>query len=266
MRNKINLKDVTFLLLIRLDSIPRLENILSVTQFIYRYFDTTIQIMESDRENNKILKRLISKKIDYLFYKDYDTVLYRTKQLNYMLRTVVTPFVAIWDVDVIASPLQIERAVMALRNNECDFIYPYQKLLLDTTPILREIFVKKLDINIFERNRTKMNNMYGPDPVGGAFFCNMESYKKSGFENEEFYGWGLEDGERYTRWKRLGFKIKRIQGPLYHLSHPRGLNSTDVLQTEERNMKRAQELLTTHYLTSKDIPIKYETEITSKNI
>jgi len=35
----------------------------------------------------------------------------------------------------------------------------------------------------------------------------------------------MEDGERYCRWEKMGYRIKRIDGPLFHLSHPRGINS-----------------------------------------
>lgn len=54
---------------------------------------------------------------------------------------------------------------------------------------------------------------------------NMESYKNAGMENEDFYGWGLEDGERFYRMYSLGYKIRRVQGPLFHLTHSRGINS-----------------------------------------
>ncbi|EGG53769.1 hypothetical protein HMPREF9442_01849 [Paraprevotella xylaniphila YIT 11841] len=36
--------------------------------------------------------------------------------------------------------------------------------------------------------------MYPPNPVGGAFLPNRESYIRSGLENEKFYGWGWKMG------------------------------------------------------------------------
>ena len=41
---KKNLKDVTFLLLVRLDSIDRIENIMCVVDFINTNFDTNITV------------------------------------------------------------------------------------------------------------------------------------------------------------------------------------------------------------------------------
>lgn len=43
-------------------------------------------------------------------------------------------------------------------------------------------------------------------------------------ENENFYGWGPEDWERIERWKNLGYRIKTIDGVLFHLIHPRDMN------------------------------------------
>lgn len=60
--------------------------------------------------------------------------------------------------------------------------------------------------------------------VGGAILLKTESYVISGMENEEFYGWGMEDGERYYRWLELDYMIYRNQNCMFHLSHPRDLN------------------------------------------
>ena len=81
------------------------------------------------------------------------------------------------------------------------------------------------DIRYFMNNHDFMIPLYAPNPVGGAFFARHSAYIESGGENESFYGWGLEDGERYNRWKNLGYKMKQVKGPLYHMTHPRFLNS-----------------------------------------
>ena len=91
--------------------------------------------------------------------------------------------------------------------------------------ILRKLFIQDEEIEVLEKNASKMAEKYLPVPVGGAFLANLKSYIDAGLENESFYGWGLEDGERYYRWENLGYKIKRVSGPLFHLSHSRGMNS-----------------------------------------
>jgi predicted glycosyltransferase involved in capsule biosynthesis len=226
MNNLKNLSDLTFLLLVRLDTIERLENTLVVTEYITTHFDTNIFVLECAPFNNGLLKRLLQENIRYEFQEDQDPILFRTKFLNLMSRSVETPYLSVWDVDVIAPVDQIIMAAETLRNGEADFVYPYEKYFLDTSPILRKLFIQERKTDLLEQNIKKMKEMYPPDPLGGAFLANIKAYKKAGLENENFYGWGLEDGERFYRWENLGFKIQKISGPLFHLSHGKGLNST----------------------------------------
>ena len=73
-----------------------------------------------------------------------------------------------------------------------------------------------------------MNSLYTVEgvigAVGGAVFAQTEKYLQAGMENEDFYGWGLEDGERHYRWLSFGYRICRSEGCLFHLSHPRDQN------------------------------------------
>ena len=220
------LLDVTFLFIVRLDTIDRLENTLAATQFLLSNFSTNICVSEYAAFNNGILEKLLDKNIRYSFHKDHDPILYRTKFLNQMIRAVETPLVAIWDTDVIAAKNQIVRSICLLRNGEADFVYPYENQFLDTSPLLRKLYLEERKIELLEQNIKKMSEMYSPKPVGGAFIACRQSYIESGLENENFYGWGIEDGERFYRWENLGYKIKRVSGPLYHLSHGKGINSS----------------------------------------
>jgi predicted glycosyltransferase involved in capsule biosynthesis len=221
-----NISDNTFLFPVRLDTIERLENTLAATQFLVSSFETNIMVSEYSAYNNGLLERLLEKSIQYVFHEDHDLILFRTKFLNEMTHSVTTPFVAIWDTDVIVPKNQVFKAMEMLRNGVADFVYPYESYFFDTTPLLRKLYFEGMDINVLEQNTKKMKAMYSPNPVGGAFMANRQAYVYSGLENENFYGWGLEDGERYYRWLNQGYRVKRVHGPLFHLSHGRGINST----------------------------------------
>ena len=74
--------------------------------------------------------------------------------------------------------------------------------------------------------------------VGGAFLVNRVAYLRAGGENEAFYGWGPEDAERVKRLEILELPIARVKGPLYHLDHPRGINSGfDMGERDKRNLE-----------------------------
>ncbi|WP_320167759.1 galactosyltransferase-related protein [Mangrovibacterium marinum] len=217
--------DTTFLLPVRIDNIERLENIIGVTNYLTKILNPSIAVLECSSYNNGLLKKLLSKNISYTFLLDDDPIFYRTKYINQMVRATTTPNIAIWDADVIAPKCQIASALKLLRQKEADFVFPYERYFLDTSTILRKLFLMAEEIEVLVHNAQKMREMYMPNPVGGAFFVRKEAYVKAGLENENFYGWGPEDHERYHRLDNAGCKIMRIQGALFHLSHGRGVNS-----------------------------------------
>lgn len=222
---KKELPTTTFLFLVRLDSVERIENLLAITNFIIQHFEMNIVVLECASFNNGLLEKLLNESVRYSFQEDHDPILFRTKCLNQMTRMVETPYVAVWDTDVVVPVQQIVKAVELVQTGGADFVYPYDNRFLDTSPIIRKLFLQEGSIEVLEQNTKKMKEMYLPMPVGGAFIANTKSYIESGLENEDFYGWGMEDGERFYRWENQGYKIKRVSGPLFHLSHGRGINS-----------------------------------------
>lgn len=236
------LKDVTFLVIAKFDSIERLENTLHAVHYLDKYFDTNVKLWEYASWNNGIVKHLLPKGVDYEYHEDLDPVFYRTHFLNNMIETVTTEFVSVWDVDVVIDRKQIIEAVKKLRKGT-DIVYPY-KVFYDTTDELRRIYFQQdCDLNVLFHHINYMIELYGPIPVGGAYLARTERYKESGKENEKFYGWGYEDGERYYRWINLGYKIERIEGPLFHLSHPRGINS--IVANSDLDILKKRELIYT---------------------
>ena len=210
MTTKTDITDVTFLIPLRVDSIDRIENLIAVVSFITEHFKTSIHILEASTHNNGFLSKLIPNNVKITFIEDFDTIFHRTHYINRLISFSETPIVSIWDSDVIVSKSNIEQAVELIRSNEADFAFPYDREFLDTSRIIRTLFLNRKDISILEKNKMKMKALYGPDPYGGGFFANKQSYIDSGMENESFYGWGNEDGERINRWEILGYKNKRI--------------------------------------------------------
>lgn len=223
---KQDLRDVTFLIQTRLDSIDRLVNLKATVKFIHEHFDTNIHILEADRYSSQLIAAVVPDRAKITFVKDHDPIFYRTLYINQMLKACKTPFISIWETDIIVPPQQIIQSVEWLRRGYSDFVSPYEKKALDTSTIIRNLFLEcGGDWTILEKHQGKMMQMYPPNPVGGAFFANRTAYIESGMDNLNIYGWGIEDGERVIRWTILGYRFRRIQGNLYHLTHSRGMNS-----------------------------------------
>lgn len=224
---KTNLKDTTFIIPVRVDSIIRLENLLMTVECIQKDFDTNIIVLEASSYNNGIIPLLL-KNITYWFVKDLDPVFYRTKYLNRMAKKATTGILSLWDTDIILNADQIWDSVQQLRDGNCEVAYPYNGDCFDTSDILRNHYWANRDIEFLKKHTGKMNSLYTVEgkigAVGGAIFIKTKDYLNSGMDSEDFYGWGLEDGERYYRWLEFGYRIYRNKDCIFHLSHPRDSN------------------------------------------
>ena len=219
--DRIDLKDVTFLIPVRIDSSDRMENLELVVDYIKTNYHTTLMVLETDKAE-KIFNDKIDKKI---FIEDHDTIFHRTKYLNELTKLSSTEYLAIWDTDVLIPPEQIKEAINILRKKNAQMAFPYDGRFYNTPKTIKEEYGEKRTFELFDKNLDMFGLGFGNHSVGGAFMVNREHYINAGGENENFYGWGDEDVERVKRWEILGYDIKRINGPLFHLHHGRYGNS-----------------------------------------
>lgn len=233
---KKDLLDMTFLIPVRVDSIIRIENLLASIHNIQRSFKTHIMVLEAEINCNGVLKKILPKNVEYIYVKDNDPIFYRTHFLNIMTQKAKTDYLAIWDADIIIPARQIYESVQLLRTNKCDVVYPYDGKFADVTTVLRELYIEILDVRLFTSNESKMIYPYGLEMLGGAIFVNRQKYISAGMENEKFYGWGPEDGERYYRWRNHGYTIERVKGKLFHLTHPRNINGRYNSDLQKKNL------------------------------
>lgn len=235
--DKFNLKDTSFLMPVRIDSEERLMNLILIIEFIKYHFDTSIIVLEADKKE-MVKHSLIDHKI---FIEDHDPIFHRTRYLNQMTKESKTSFLAIWDTDILVESIQLEKSIKQLRTGQADMVFPYSGTMYNVPEPIRQLYISTKDLNILNYNIEKFRPMYGHFSVGGAFLVNKDAYIEAGMENEQFYGWGAEDIERVKRWEILGYKIERIEGPLFHLQHPR--NSNSWFGSQEIEIKNRKELL-----------------------
>lgn len=235
----IYLKDTTFVIPIRIDSFERFENINILVRYLTDFFDTNILILEADYTNTGLVEDAVKGILEYSFTKDDNPVFHRTKYLNHLSRIVNTEYIAVWDSDVIVHPNQIDLAISRLRQNTHDFVFPYDGHFFDTGAVNRIEFLKSGNLDYLLSNTATMSLPYTSTACGGGFFARLSDYLECGGENENFYGWGQEDGERVKRWQILGKRLIRVKGPMFHLYHPRGKNS-GYLSDAHRNAQVAE--------------------------
>jgi len=222
---KTDLRDVSILIPLRIDSLDRLENMVYVVKYLIKYLDLNICILHADKIQHKYVSRLLPKECNYIFVEDIDPIFHRTYYINRLYEMAESPILAIWDADVIVPPEQIIYSVISIRRDVCEVCFPYDGTFLNVDPILKDCFSSvSFDIDFLRRNETKMNVLYNSVQNGGAFFISREAFLRSKLEDEAFYGWGPEDWNRIEKWKVLGYRIVRSKGSLYHLYHSRDIN------------------------------------------
>ena len=234
MEIKIDLKNTTFIIPVKLDSEDRIRNLNQCISFLTRYLDTNIIIWEEDNVSkvSTHLSQDLKEKCKIYFNPQPKNYFHRTRILNEMIKLAETPVIANYDCDILLNPDNYKIAEDTILSKIYDVCYPYNGQMMD-------IPTKYLDYISNKFNNIDYNkcNQIHPDSRGGCFFISKEKYIESGMENEFFKSWGYEDNERYERYKKLEYKIGRLTGPLYHMSHKRNEDS-DFSNPMIKNNKR----------------------------
>ncbi len=222
--NKINLKDICFIIPFYYDSPERFENLKCILRFLLNNFDTNISLVEvGEKSYYSELYNEFKQSFYHSFTYSADGVFHRTKAINTGIKhSGNSPYIAIYDTDVIFKPENIVKAVELLRNG-ATLTYPYSGDFVD----VKRSYIQ--DGIIIERES------FAKESVGGACFLNREDYWKCGLENENYIKHCPDDVDRFRRVKTLGYKIQRVEGKCWHISHPPSSNSGVNNYTEQNN-------------------------------
>ncbi len=218
-----SLSELTFCIPVRIDSPERLRNLHAVVEYFHKSSDANFIVLEADSCPRVELP--VDSRIDYLFVEDKKEIYHRTRYINMMLKRCTTRFAAVWDADVVVPVGQIEEALEILKNEKSVMVYPYGGRLRNTMEFFSNCFARSLDIRVLSDFPQNSLLMCAYHSVGGGFIVDRVRYMSFGGENENFTGWGPEDVERWKRLEIIGETPKRTKGEMYHLSHPRGINS-----------------------------------------
>jgi hypothetical protein len=229
---KYDLSSATFIIPIRIESVDRLRNIITVVAFLLENFNTNVLIKEVDtqsvfkKEALPILKEVLDFdfNIKHIFEKSNSSSFHRQRIINEMIIESKTKIIVNYDCDVILPIDSYMDAYQLILNNESDVVYPYgqgsyQKQVFATDEIVSG-FLESGDYSYLDNN----SKSYLSD-FGWVQFFNRDVYIEGGMENENFVAYAPEDKERFYRFTKLGYRIKRIDNVVYHLEHSRGQNS-----------------------------------------
>lgn len=229
---KIDLKEATFIIPIRIESTDRLRNVITIVAFLLENFDTNIIIKEVDNQSNfknealPILNDIldIEVNVNHIFERSSDESFHRQKILNEMIFEANTEIVVNYDCDVLLPFESYHEAYLSILHHTHDIIYPYgqgaYQYQVHATDEIVSSFLQTKNFDYLKKHST----VYTSD-FGWVQFFNRQVYIDGGMENENFVAYAPEDKERFYRFSALGYNIGRINDYVYHLEHLRGQNS-----------------------------------------
>jgi len=215
---KINLTNTTFVIPVKIDSTKRLFNLNLIIDYLLNYFDTNIIVGE---EGSNKCKNIGDKCLYYSFNYNIN-FFHRTRLLNDLYKLCDTEVICNYDSDVLLEVDKYTKSTDIISNGEFDVVFPYSGIFYDVREQYHQTIRNKLSIDFLSGLRHHIRNHMS---VGGAIFFNKESLFDVGLENENFKSWGYEDLERIYRFEKMGYRITRLNGNLYHLVHPKGSDS-----------------------------------------
>jgi hypothetical protein len=251
---KTNLKNVDFIVPLRIDTGDRLRNVILSTSYLLHHFDCTVTIKEVDSERRfetyalPVIKRLVdTANLNFIFEEETrtDDAFHRTKVLNDMVMDSKCDIVVNYDTDLIL-PLDTYTKAVEMLQGEYDVVYPYRygnhgerKVNLGFTIETQDDmdnfekdefvsrFIKEYDSTCFDDRffYYPSNQGEGWAEYGMVQFFNRKVYMDGYLENEGFIAYAPEDIERHHRWQTLGYNIGRVDNHAYHLEHQRTQNS-----------------------------------------
>lgn len=235
---RFDLTNVTFTIPIFYDHKDRKNNI-----------DLSVHLIQRCCNTNFIVGEQGSNKFEY--FKEWGQYIkfdlpyfHRTKMLNDMANMATTPYVVNWDCDNVLPPLQLY--MMGEYLKESDVVYPFDGRV---ARLDRKEWFPKLnsgfDIGIVTENalKGKGGREMPFNSTGHAVAFNKEKFFEGGGENEKFITWGPEDSERYHRFEKLGFKISRVKGIVFHIDHFIGPNSSKLNPHYKNNFKEYDKII-----------------------
>jgi hypothetical protein len=210
-----NLTDISFLIPVKIDSEDDLENIYTVINYFTMNFKTNIFLTEVGK-SPKIDISEIPADVSYHFVKDDKPELECENYYNQMALNVATPYIALYRPDVIFSVSQIIKSVKKLRKNKRTIVVPFDGNIFKIDPLLKAMFIKLQDVNLFEENQGKLIATRCGLECSVLFF-NRQDYVGAMPYIKDIHILNWSEAESLLAIYNLN--LEDVKGKLYHLAH-----------------------------------------------
>lgn len=258
--DKINLKYLDFITIVKIDSDERLKNLEQTIKHLNIFFDNKIIIGEYDIKS-KInfpgnYEKILIKPKDDKFLKHYAA--------NKIYENFNNKLIFHFDCDVIFDPKGIIDCYNTLIENNLQFGMPFNG---------RAVWLNKEASNNFKKNKVlpkiwkhyyKIENTLDdefeeycpPNKLqikhpGFCYMVNFDIFKQLGLENPKMTGHGGDDLERIIRFLKFDYGIYWSDYFCYHLWHERELNNN--WYSNYKNLDNLKALYDTIKMSNKEL-------------
>ncbi len=224
---KIDIRDVAFIIPCRIDSLERVSNLKLVTTILLNWFKTRIMIIEEGPK--QVLPDFFMNhpdELEFHFREDHSGLFHRSSCVNEMVKIANEAVLANCDVDVLVSPRNYVAARDLLLKGDFDVIRPFDGSCINVPQKLAARIMAERGVDFLDR--LNCTPLYADTP-GGLVMMRRDVCLDAGMDNENFVSYGYEDDERLARLAGLGYRLGKLEGSLFHLDHPRGVNSHEGL-------------------------------------
>jgi len=225
--------NLTYIMPCRIESEDRLKNIITSVSYLLKNFpEAKVIVKEVDTKSTfkfralpEIKKIAPVNNLNHVFEENSDNLFHKTRILNDLIMMADTDVICSHDVDVVYPVQSHHQAYNAIVNGDYDVVYPYgcgvwQYQVDYPMEVFQRFINSGHDLeSIQDRCRTESST------IGWTQFYKKQSVIQGGLWNEEFISWGAEDCEFYYRFNALGYRVGRLDAPIWHFEHGRTHNS-----------------------------------------
>lgn len=226
------LKRLNFIIITKIDSKDRLENIKTSIEFLNFHFTNKILICEYDKNSNIDFNGNYSK----VLIKPVSEGFWRNYAANKVYELLVTDIIFNLESDVLFDPTSIVESYNTILNDNNKLCMPFDGIPIWMNEKVTQTFKKTRKLpemwkDFYGLKNFKQTDVYGnlqriiiPHP-GFCYMININRFKDIGMENQNFVKHGYDDVERLIRAHKKGLEIKYSEGVCYHLFHERNIKN-----------------------------------------
>jgi hypothetical protein len=225
------MRDVSFVIPIRVDTPDRLENCDAILRFLTLHFpESEIQLVEQDvQTQTESLRKSFPHAVWHFEFNDKHFS--RGRAINTGLLNSTRPCVCAYDTDILVDPAALRLAAALIAAKRWPIVIPFNLIFVELSGEWRQRLIASLDITDLSNITNLLEVPRHPDITsrvlsGAIMMCDRELIVMEGGYNRKMISYGWEDIEFFKRLETLGYYSYMLNDfNLIHLDHRRGPDS-----------------------------------------